>query len=170
MSSDLLLEDFKKNCCYRLDESLRMVEKSLALVDEHELWKKPNSSLNSIANLILHLCGNMTQYVVSGVGKHPDLRDRNNEFTQDGNGKKAELLLLLQATVTEVKHVLNRSSEADLLPLRRIQGFELSGIGAVIHAVEHFSYHTGQIAFWVKYLKNSDLGFYEGMDLSQINS
>jgi uncharacterized damage-inducible protein DinB len=53
--------------------------------------------------------------------------------------------------------------------MRKVQGFNLTGIGAVLHAVEHFSYHVGQVAFWVKQLTNSDLGFYDQQDLNQLN-
>jgi len=54
--------------------------------------------------------------------------------------------------------------------VRSVQGFSFSGVGVIIHAVEHYSYHTGQIAFWVKQLKEKDLGFYNGTDLNIKNN
>ncbi len=170
MEVNLFLNDFKQNCIFRLDESLRMVNSSFGFIAETDVWKKPNSSLNSIGNLILHLCGNMTQYVISGVGNIPDTRNRNAEFEIESGMTKSELLAQLEATVQQVKKVLEDSTIENLLEIRNIQGFQFSGIGAIIHAVEHFSYHTGQIAFWVKYLKAKDLGFYGGIDLTQTNS
>ena len=59
---------------------------------------------------------------------------------------------------------------AELLRSRTVQGFQLSGIGIVVHVTEHYSYHTGQIAFWTKQLKNKDLGFWEGKDLNAHNT
>jgi uncharacterized damage-inducible protein DinB len=169
MEAKVLQDEFKKNCNFRLDESLRMIEQSFVFINETDVWKKPNPSLNSIGNLILHLCGNMTQYVLSGVGGFPDERDRNAEFEETGFTKD-ELLIKLRIIVRQVQNVIEMSSTESLLMVRSIQGFELSGLGAVLHAVEHFSYHTGQIAFWIKYLKNQDLGFYEGFDLTQTNA
>ena len=54
--------------------------------------------------------------------------------------------------------------------LGSVQGFQLSGIGIVVHVVEHYSYHTGQISFWTKQLKNKDLRFYAGLDLNVQNN
>lgn len=164
-----LCDDFKKNTCFRLDEGMRMIAISLEFLNEEELWKKPNEHLNSVGNLILHLCGNMTQYVISGLGGKTDERERDLEFQQTGIASKSELKEQLQSTVNEVKETILSVTPEDYLRERQIQGFDMSGMGAVIHAVEHFSYHTGQIAHWVKFLRNTDLHFYDGMDLNTPN-
>ncbi|MGB5555022.1 MAG: DinB family protein [Flavobacteriaceae bacterium] len=158
-------EELVKNSLYRLDESSRMIQKCLAEISEDELWLKPNESLNSIGNLILHLCGNITQYVISSLGESEDLRDRDTEFSANKSASKAEMLKKLDMTVETAKRVIFDATEEQMLKIRSVQGFSFSGIGVVIHAVEHYSYHTGQIAFWVKQLKNKDLGFYAGVDL-----
>jgi uncharacterized damage-inducible protein DinB len=165
-----LVEELVKNALYRLDESTRMIKKSLTDISEEELWQQPNSSLNSIANLILHICGNMTQYVISSLGETEDKRNRNAEFAANQGRSKAELLATLEDTVDTAKRVIFDASPQKFLKMRQVQGFSFSGVGVVIHAVEHYSYHTGQIAFWVKQLKNVDLGFYEGMNLDIKNS
>ena len=161
--------EFIKNCCYRMDESLRMVQISLGKVSEEQVWQKPNSSLNSIGNLILHLCGNMTQYGIASLNELQDNRQREEEFAVKGGIAKQELLFKLEATVREVKDSFKGSPVSRLVALRQVQGFEFSGIGNIIHVVEHFSYHTGQIAFWVKQLINEQLGFYDGHDLNTLN-
>jgi len=167
MSKEALLrEELVKNALYRLDESTRMVQKSLVEITEQELWLKPNESLNSIANLILHLCGNITQYIISSLGETEDVRNRDLEFLANANGNKSELLGKLEETVETAKRVIFDATQEQLLKVRSVQGFSFSGIGVIIHAVEHYSYHTGQIAFWTKQLKNKDLGFYEGRDLN----
>ena len=160
-----LQEELVKNALYRLDESTRMIKKSLGEISEEELWKKPNASLNSIANLILHLCGNITQYVISSLGETEDIRNRDLEFSTNRGANKLELFKKLEETVDTAKRVIFDASQEQLLKVRSVQGFSFSGIGIIIHAVEHYSYHTGQIAFWVKQLKNTDLGFYDGIDL-----
>lgn len=163
-------EEFIQNALYRLDESTRMNRISLEHVSEEELWKRPNASLNSIGNLILHLCGNITQYVISSLGQTEDNRNRDVEFNTESGYTKKELLDQLIETVENAKRVINDASFEQLVRKRDVQGFYFSGIGVVLHAVEHYSYHTGQIAFWTKLLKDTDLGFYDGMDLNIKNN
>jgi len=152
-----------------MSESFERVAKCLDMISEEEVWKKPNSELNSIGNLIIHLCGNITQYIISSIGNQPDDRARDKEFSIQGGYTKSELISKLGTTVDIACKVIKAQNEASLLKLRSVQGYSLSGIGIVIHVVEHFSYHTGQIAFWVKLLKEKDLGFYAGKDLNQKN-
>ncbi len=152
-----------------MDESTRMNTISLNRLSEEDIWKKPNENLNSVGNLILHLCGNITQYVISSLGGREDVRNREEEFSTDSGFTKDELLRKLKDTVDTAKRTINDASNEQFLKKREVQGFYFSGIGVVIHAVEHYSYHTGQIAFWTKLLQNKDLGFYEGRDLNLKN-
>jgi len=165
----LLVEELVKNALYRMDESTRMIQKSLTEISEDEVWLKPNESLNSIANLILHLCGNITQYIISSLGEKEDIRERDLEFFTSKGLNKSELFTKLEATVDTAKRVIFDADTEQLLKIRDVQGFSFSGVGVILHVVEHYSYHTGQIAFWVKQLKNKDLGFYKGRDLNTKN-
>ncbi|SEL94191.1 Uncharacterized damage-inducible protein DinB (forms a four-helix bundle) [Maribacter orientalis] len=164
-----LIEELVKNALYRMDESTRMIKKSLSDISEDEVWQKPNPSLNSIANLMLHLCGNISQYVISSLGETEDKRKRDTEFSVTDGLTKAELLKKLEDIVDTAKRVIFDAKPDQLVKVRSVQGFSFSGVGVIMHAVEHYSYHTGQIAFWVKQLKNNDLGFYDGMDLNKKN-
>lgn len=164
-----LVEELVKNALYRMDESTRMIMKSLANISEEEVWQKPNTSHNSIANLILHLCGNISQYVISSLGETEDKRLRDIEFSITSGLTKNELLKKLDDVVDTAKRVIFDATPSQLVKIRSVQGFSFSGVGIILHAVEHYSYHTGQIAFWVKQLKNKDLGFYDGMDLNKKN-
>jgi len=166
---NLFKEELVKNALYRMDESTRMVSKSLAEISEDEVWQKPNDSLNSIGNLILHLCGNITQYIISSLGETEDNRNRDEEFSSNKIITKEELLVKLSATVDTAKRVIFDANEKQLLQLKSVQGFTFSGVGIIMHVVEHYSYHTAQIAFWVKQLRNKDLGFYDGHDLNKKN-
>ena len=162
-------EDFKENTIYRLEESTRMVEIAIGKITDDQVWKRPNDNSNSIGNLILHLCGNMTQYVMASLGEQEDHRNRDAEFDCINGLSKVELISKLYETVTNVKSTIENVSEGQLLKKRNVQGFTFSGMGCVIHAVEHYSYHTGQIAFWVKQMVDEKLGFYDGMDLNVTN-
>jgi len=157
--------EIKNQSIYHLDESTRMLKKCWEQLKEHDLWKKPSESTNSIGNLILHLCGNITQYIISSLGKQADSRERDKEFSTKGGYNKAELLQKMVTTVETAKKVIEQASEEDLLQKRNVQGFHFSGIGIILQVVEHYSYHTGQIALLTKSYYNKDLGFYDGFDL-----
>ena len=163
------VQDFKENTLYRIDESTRMIQIAFTKVDDQQVWQRPNGSSNSLGNQVLHLCGNMTQYVISSLGEQEDNRKRDAEFDATGGYNKDVLIEKLLATVTRVKGTIQNATEDQLLKKRDVQGFHFSGMGCVIHAVEHYSYHTGQIAFWVKELINQPLGFYDGFDLNENN-
>lgn len=164
-----LAQEFKAQSIFRLEENPPRIKKCLDQLSEDEVWKKPNNSSNSIANLILHLCGNITQYIHSSLANTPDNRNRDLEFSITQAYSKAELFEKIDTVIKTAVKIIDDCDEATLLKLKSVQGFEFSGTGIIIHVVEHLSYHTGQIAFWTKYLKNQDLGFYEGMDLNVKN-
>lgn len=163
------LTEFKTNSIYRLRESQRMIFLALEKIDENQLWQIPVVNGISIGNQLLHCCGNLTQYVISSLGNQPDNRERSIEFSTRGGYQMNELKNRLESTINEAIRTLQEASPKDYLSVRIVQGFELSGIGAVLHAVEHLSYHTGQIAFWIKQLTAEDLGFYDHHDLTQLN-
>ena len=138
-------------------------------VTEEQIWMRPNPSSNSIGNLVIHLCGNMRQYIISGLGGRPDIRDRELEFsTRDGYSKK-QLLDLLLGTLSETYEVLRGLDDERLLKTYAVQGSHYSGINIIIQVTEHYSHHTGQVIFWVKQVKGQDLGFYSHVNLNLKN-
>jgi len=160
------IAEFAAQIILRMEENTPRIEKCLAELTETEVWQRPNDASNSIGNLILHLCGNITQYAISSLGNSPDVRDRDAEFAATGGFSKAELMEKLSWTVREALEVIRLASRDEMLRVRTVQGFQMSGIGIAVHICEHYSYHTGQIAFWTKFLKNRDLGFYADLDLT----
>lgn len=162
-------EEFIRQSVFRMEEFTPRVLQCLAELSEEEAWRRPNASSNSVGNLVLHLCGNITQYILSSLGEQTDARDRDAEFAVDGGWSRAALGDKLRDTVNEAVAVMRDCTEASLLRVRSVQGFSLSGIGIIVHVVEHYSYHTGQIAYWTKILKDKDLGFYADQDLNTHN-
>ena len=169
MIQSTLVQEFIEQSILRLNENTPKIEKCLSILNEEEVWKRPNDASNSIGNLILHLCGNITQYIISSLGGNEDIRKRDLEFSTPGGFTKKMLLDKLKSTIDEAIVVLNNLKETDLLKIRSVQGFEYTGMASVIQVVEHYSYHTGQIIFWTKLLKDMDLGFYAGIDLNKKN-
>ncbi len=168
-AEDKVINEFVENALHRLDQSTRMILVAFMLLEEQDVWKRSNEASNSMGNLILHLCGNITQYVISSLGETEDMRERDIEFDTQSGLSKAELLKKLNDTVNKAKDVIENTTSKEWLKKRAVQGFNFSGIGVVLHVVEHYSYHTGQIVFWVKQLKNTDFRFYNGTDLNVKN-
>ena len=165
MEKELSVE-FINQSIFRMDESTQRIALCLEALPEEAIWQRPNNASNSIGNLILHLCGNIRQYAISALSGVQDARERDAEFAARNGPGKFQLLERLTHTVTEAKAVMRDLHTNDLLRMRMVQGYHLSGIGIVIHVTEHYSYHTGQIAFWTKCLQDRDLGFYAGIDLN----
>ena len=170
MSPSSVENELIAQAIFRINENTERIEKCLEALDEEDLWKKPNSTLNSVGNLILHLCGNIGQYIIASLGGNPDTRVRDEEFSASGGRTKAELLAQLKATTESAKAIISRQEAGSLTRSRHVQAYQLTGTGIILHVVEHYSYHTGQIAFWTKLLKEKDLGFYAGINLNQKNS
>jgi uncharacterized damage-inducible protein DinB len=161
--SDLWIKEVN----YRLfEESVPRIKKCLAELTEEEVWNRPNDNLSSIGNLTLHLIGNVTQYITHGIGGSADHRIRDEEFSTTVSYRKSQLILKLDSFEAEVRNALALFQPSDLDRHFLIQGFDLTGIGVLTHVVEHFSYHTGQITWYTKFLKNKDMGYYGGLDLN----
>ncbi len=132
----------------------------LGLLNEEQVWARGGGNENAIGNLVLHLCGNVSQWIVSGVGGRPDHRDRDAEFGARGGVSIDQLEVHLKAVVRDAAEVLGAVTAARLSERVVIQGYEVTVLEAIFHVVEHFSMHTGQIIFATKMITGNDLGFY----------
>ena len=130
-------------------------------LSEEDLWWRPNEVSNSIGNLVLHLCGNIRQWIVSSIGGVEFKRDRDGEFAARGPIPRAELIEALKQAVAEVDAVLARLDSRRLLDRLMIQKYDVSTMQAVYHVVEHFGYHLGQILYIYKMRTGADPRFYK---------
>jgi uncharacterized damage-inducible protein DinB len=162
----MLGTEFKEQAIYRMEESRKRVLACLDLVPEERIWEQPNPALNSIGNLVLHLCGNITQYIQTTLGGAADHRNRDAEFSTRGGKNKAELKALFEDVLQQSINRIAAATDAELAAVKSVQVYELSGIGIILHVTEHLSYHTGQIALLTKLITAEDLGFYKGLDLN----
>jgi uncharacterized damage-inducible protein DinB len=128
---------------------------------EEGLWWRPNEQANSVGNLLAHLAGNIRQWIVSGVGGTPYVRDRAGEFGARGGATAQELLSQLEQALDEVDAVMARLGPDDLLKPITVQGRQVTPLTAVFTVVEHFSMHTGQIILMSKLLAPGAIRFYE---------
>ncbi|WP_445382222.1 DinB family protein [Robiginitalea sp. IMCC43444] len=163
-------EEFKKQADYRISESVRMLEICLKGIDNDFFWHQDNENTNSIGTLLLHLEGNIRQYILSGLAAKKDTRNRDLEFSNSSKEEVSQVWDKLAETINEAREIISSSSAERLLSYSLVQGFSLSGLGMAMHVVEHLSYHTGQIAHMVKVRNGKALGFYKGIDLNTRNS
>lgn len=124
------------------------------------LWWKPHATANSAGNLLLHLAGNVRQWVVSGIGGAPDVRERDAEFSATGGWDAPALLGHLQRAVDDAVAVIGSLSPELLGDARHIQGRDATVFAALYHVVEHFAGHTGQIILLAKQFTPDAVRFY----------
>ena len=143
-------------------EYLRRIEHCAALLSPGQFWWRANPKCNSIANLLLHLCGNLSQWVLEGLGGRAYERHRREEFAAREGEPGAALATRLQGVVAECIEVVRGLSDGELRAEHTIQGTTRSGFGVLLHAVEHMAYHTGQIIHITKELvgEQADIEFY----------
>jgi uncharacterized damage-inducible protein DinB len=157
-----------------LEDYFVKIAAAIDALDDEQVWRRPNESSNSIGNLLLHLAGNVRQWIISGVGAAEDTRDRASEFAACGTVSKGELIELVKATLDQADAVLARIEDVCAIansdaPLQRVckpQAYETSVFDAIFHVVEHFSYHTGQIIFAAKWLAEGQVSFYDDRRLN----
>ena len=143
-----------------LRECLRMLQHCVGQLSQDQVWSRPDESQNAIGNLLLHLAGNLQQWIVVGLAQAVDSRNRPAEFAERQQLASTQLLARLEACVQDAIDVLsNAASPAELLKPRRIQGFELHGIAAIQHAVSHFRGHTQEIVGRTRQLLGTDYHF-----------
>lgn len=142
-----------------LDNALSRIAHCLDQLSDEQVWWRPLESMNSIGNLLLHLCGNLRQWLIAGIGGAPDHRDRPAEFADRSQRPKAELRRLLEGTVAEAQQALRRVSADELLRVRRIQGFDITALRAIFDAVPHFRGHTQEIIHVTRVLKGDSYRF-----------
>lgn len=149
-SREKLKEEYWPKICRSID----------SLTDE-QIWWRPNEASNSIGNLLLHLNGNMRQWILAPIGGIANTRDRDAEFAERQQQDKAMLRRALDETLKEFDRILAGLTAADLLKTHTIQRYEgITALAAIYHVVEHFSMHCGQVLYITKLLSGTDLEFH----------
>jgi len=155
-----LTDLFTGSAARRLAQYMDRIRLSTDRLTEEQVWMRGSGNENAVGNLLLHLAGNVRQWIVSGVGGVPDVRRRDAEFAASGDIPKAEMLAGLQSAVEEAIAVIQAQSGLQLGEKVTIQGYQISKLEAIFHVVEHFALHAGQIMFATKLFTHEDLGFY----------
>jgi uncharacterized damage-inducible protein DinB len=157
----MIEEQFLKYSADKLTQLSGRIQDCLGRLSSDQIWTRNTDNENSVGNLVLHLCGNVGQWIGSGVARKPDTRERDKEFAARGNVAPAELAQRLVSTVSEAAGIIRKLPHARLPETITVQKYDVSVMEAIYHVVEHFAEHTGQIIFATKLLTGQDLGYYK---------
>lgn len=146
---------------YLTDEYRIKLRKTMDSLPPEMLWWRPNDESNSVGNLLMHLEGNVRQWIVGAIGGAPDVRNRAGEFAAKEGGTREELMRRMEQTLDEVDAVLAKLRPEQLTERRRVQARDVSVLDAVYQVVQHFALHLGQIILVAKAQVPGAVKFYE---------
>src|SRR3954451_19610216 len=138
---------FLSSSVQRLRQSESHIQYCLERLSPEQVWWRGADQTNSIANLVLHLCGNVRQWIISSIGGATDVRDRDSEFEAREGVDIEKLRRFLSETVSEAIQVIERVPAERLQEVIQVQVYERTVFEAIYHVVEHFALHTGQIQY-----------------------
>src|SRR3954468_19158728 len=159
-----LEDDFLTSAADKLAENLDRIETCLTELPPAALWARDSEHENAVGNLLLHLEGNVRQWILSGIGTKSAERDRPSEFSARTGANGSVLIAKLGDTVREAVALIRSLPHPRLAETVSIQGFDTTVLSAIFHVVEHFSGHTYQIILLTKRFTRKDLGFYGYLD------
>jgi len=147
----------RKSVSLLRNDYLPKIERCLDKLDEEDIWWRPGKESNSIGNLMLHLSGNVTQWIIGGVASREYERRRQEEFDERGPIPRSELLGRLHRVLGEAETIITEQTPESLSSRRQIQDDDVTVLEAIYHVVEHFGMHTGQIISLTKLRGDEDL-------------
>lgn len=154
----------------KLGQLASRIEFCLKKLTEDQIWARGGRHENAVGNLVLHLTGNVRQWILLTLGGSRIDRDRDAEFAACGGFSKTELSANLRDAVEQASRVIAGLNTTQLTQTYDVQNYRVSGVEAVYHVVEHFAEHTGQIIFATKILTGEDLGFYRHLSNAASNA
>lgn len=166
MSDAALRDEFRRQATWYLDDAAEKVRAVWERLSEAAIWRRPNEQTLAPANQLLHLTGNMRQWVGSALAGLPDVRERDGEFAARSGPSKDELYAAFAEQLAFAKTRL--AAADDLLRPVTVQGHRTTELGVWLHQCEHLSYHAGQLVFFAKQLAGREFDFYADWDLNAL--
>jgi hypothetical protein len=144
----------------KLRQLTERIEVCLGKLSEQQIWARGHENENAIGNLVVHLAGNLGQWILGPLGDLELERDRDAEFAARRGTDGGQLAATLRGVVAQATQIIETMKTEELTQVYTIQNYRVSGVDAVYHVVEHFAQHAGQIIFATKMATLQDLGFY----------
>jgi uncharacterized damage-inducible protein DinB len=134
----------------------KLGEGAIAQVSDEQLLATLDPEMNSIAQIVKHMAGNMrsrwTDFLTSD-GEKPD-RHRDSEFEEPPATRDA-LMKMWEAGWKCVFDALEPLGAADVDRKVTIRSEAHSVMQAVNRQIAHYAYHVGQIVFLAKHLQHA---------------
>lgn len=158
--AEQVLSAYLRASVEQIEDGLTKIKHCLVQLDDEQVWRRPHESMNSIANILLHLSGNMRQWLIAGLGDLADERQRQNEFDDRSRRSTDELLLQLEETANQASRTIHSMTSAQLLRPRRVQQWDIDGFQTIADSVCHFRGHVQEIIHMTRCLKGDDYRFH----------
>lgn len=152
--------EFLNYSAEKLELYLERIETCVDKLTPEQVWARQSENENAVGNLILHLDGNIRQWIIGGVGGQRDIRDRNAEFDARGGASTAELKARLRGTIEEAAAIVRGVTPERLTERIRPQGYDASVLEGIYQVVQHLAGHAFQIMLLTKLYTSQDLGFF----------
>ncbi len=161
MNAEEFARDFATYSNEKLEQNRAQIVRCAGLLSDAQLWSRVNANCNSVGNLLLHLTGNIRQWICSSIGGEAFERDRPREFAERGPLPRERVLSDFERVMTSASAVIAAQTTQTLAIRHKIQAYDVSRLTAILHVVEHCSYHCGQIVHMTKAILDLDLSQYD---------
>lgn len=161
MPNDAVSAKFLEFAGRRMEMSERDILRCVEMLTEEQMWRRGGEHENSVANLLLHLAGNVRQWILHGIDGQPDVRERDDEFSLEPTVTAKEARAVFVETLAESRRVIAAVSAERLLEVIDPQPTgtwrHLTVLEAIFQVVGHVQLHAGQIIVLTKQMAAKDL-------------
>ncbi|MBC8106560.1 MAG: DUF1572 family protein [Anaerolineae bacterium] len=137
-----------------------MIERAIRQLTDAELHQRPAPSFNSIAVIMQHMAGNLisrwTDFLTTD-GEKPD-RNREGEF-DDVKRSRDQLMQHWERGFRVLFDSLESLRPDDLSKTVYIRAEAHSVPQAIVRAMDHVAYHTGQILFIARLVHSGEWNY-----------
>lgn len=154
---DQIAREYLDFSVQKLDLMTKYLDSCLDKLTDQQVWQRGADHENAVGHLVLHLCGNMRQWILHGVGGEPDVRTRELEFDPEKILSGSQLRERFHSSVDEARAVISDVTAARLVERTQPQGRDTTVLGAIYQVVGHVQQHVGQIILLTKQMTASDL-------------
>jgi len=135
----------------------KQIRDCLALLDDEQIWWRPNEQSNAIGNLLLHITGSLNHFLNRNLGGIEYHRDRKAEFAQRRPIPKAELVAAFDHMIAKAAKTLDAldiDRLAEPSPEPKLHNLVIDDL---INVIAHLADHAGQIIWITKMLRGGEV-------------
>ncbi|SDW24456.1 DUF1572 family protein [Paenibacillus sp. CF384] len=149
------MEDIKTILISKFEEIERRMLSVLEQLDDEEVNWRPNETSNSIANLIVHISGNINERILNGILNRNAVRNRDEEF-EELYRTKQELLDITRESFQFTIETIKGLTKDEWYKTQVVRNKERTHLEVIIQCAAHFSEHLGQVFYIAKTIKDSE--------------